>query len=370
MDKQQLTDLFKKYHEGTCTEDEKALLEAWYLKFNEDEQNLAPQKIMSAAKKVYRELPGNETRLLHIGLKLAAAAVAIGILFTLALQITAPDKSSTNITSAQVILPGSDQAVLTLSNGHKIELGQASTGHIAKESGSDVTKASKGQIIYSDAKSDGEIVDSQNNITIPNGGQWQLVLPDGSKVWLNSSTSLDFPTTFKNHAQRIVHLDGEAYFEIAKDKAHPFIVKSKQQEVTVLGTHFNINSYADEPTIKTTLAEGKIQILIKSGAEKILMPGEQASVSDNKLAITTVDVEETLAWKNGYFRFNDEDIQSIMRKLSRWYNVEVSYTANTPNQRLNGKISRSKNIDQVLKALEATKTVHFKVQGRRVFVMK
>ncbi|WP_158534933.1 FecR family protein [Mucilaginibacter hurinus] len=366
MEKEQLKDLFKKYHDGTCTEDEKALLEAWYLHFNEQEPYLAPRKIGAIAKKVYRELPGNETAFLKIGLKLAAAAVTIGILFTAVLYMIVPDKDNSSTTSAEVILPGSDQAILTLSNGHKVDLTLTSTGHIANN----VTKANKGQVVYTDVLGEQKVATGQNNLTTPKGGQWQLILPDGSKVWLNANTSLDFPASFKNQAERTVYLEGEAYFEIAKDKAHPFIVKTRQQSVTVLGTHFNINSYADEPSVKTTLAEGKIQIATSNGSKKILVPGEQAFLSGNNLTVSDADIEESLAWKNGYFRFNDEDIHSIMRKLSRWYNVEVTYTPDAPDQRLNGKISRAKNIDQVLKALEATQTVHFKVEGRRVILMK
>lgn len=371
MEKEQLKELFAKYHEGTCTEEEKTLLEAWYLQFNEHELDITPQKIRSIGKRIFRELPGNESEFIKIGLRLAVAAATIGVMIMIALKSTLPDVVSQNSKTANTIVPGYNQAILTLSNGKKITLNKISKGQIAAESGHKVYKSANGQVIYSDEPVEKQNTDvGKNNITTPNGGQWQLILPDGSKVWLNSASSLDFPTSFQNQQNRIVQLRGEAYFEIAKDKNHPFVVKTDLQDVEVLGTHFNINSYGDEPSTKTTLAEGRIKVSSKNGMMKILAPGQEASISQNKLIVTNADLEETLAWKNGYFRFNDETIQSIMRKLARWYNIDVEYLSNAPNDSLNGKISRSRNIDQVLKALEATKTVHFKVEGRRVTVMK
>ena len=370
MEEQQLKELFKKYHEGTCTEEERAVLEDWYLRFNEEELDIRPIRIKAIGKRIFRQLPGNEADFITMGLKLAAAAVTIGILFMVALNIIMPDKTTMKSKTAHTIDPGYNQAILTLANGKRIELNKASTGQIASQQGSTIIKKGDGEIAYSQESPNKQAVDEKNKVTIPFGGQWQLVLSDGSKVWLNSGSTLEFPTNFKNQKERNVYLTGEAYFEIAKDKVHPFIVKTKNQQVTVLGTHFNINSYTDEPSTKTTLAEGKIQILSESGIKKILMPGEQALLSNNAISVTNADIEETLAWKNGYFRFNDESIQSIMRKISRWYNVEVKYISDAPNQSLNGRISRSKDLDQVLKALEATKSVHFKVEGRRITVMK
>jgi transmembrane sensor len=371
MEKEQLQELFKKYHSGKCTEEEKALLEAWYLQFNEHEIEVTPQRIKGIGRKIFYELPGNESDFVITGLKLAAAAVTIGIMVTIGLNTFMPDKDQKNSNAVAEIVPGSDRAVLTLSNGKMIELDKISNGQITAESGHRIYKSTTGQVVYSESQSDKtDTKTALNNISTPKGGQWQVILPDGSKVWLNSSSSLDFPTSFQNQQNRTVKLHGEGYFEVAKDKKHPFIVKTDRQEVTVLGTHFNINSYDDEPSVRTTLAEGRIKILSNDGAERILLPGQEASQSQNRLTVGDADLEETLAWKNGYFRFNDEKIQSVMRKLARWYNIEVKYISDTPNDSLNGKISRSKNIEQVLKALEATKTVHFKVEGRRVTVMK
>ena len=368
MEKEQLKELFEKYHEGICTEEEKALLEDWYLQFNEHEIEISPRKIHAIGNRIYRELPGNHSSFIKIGVTLAAAAVLIGFVFTIVLKMVTPPLP-TPITKVSEVQPGKNKAILTLSNGHKVSLEEAANGEISNESGSKIVKTQDGQLVYFAESTGGDLNYSINTISTPNGGQWQVILPDGSKVWLNSASSLDYPATFKNQNERVVVVRGEAYFEVAKDKQHPFMVKTRGQTVSVLGTHFNINSYNDEPTVKTTLQEGKIKIQ-SLGGSKILTPGQQATLTDNSLSVEQADLAETLAWKNGYFRFNNEDIRSIMRKLARWYNIEVAYLYDIPNDSLNGKISRSKNIDQVLKALEATKTVHFKMEGRRVMVMK
>jgi transmembrane sensor len=370
MEKEQLKELFKKYHAGTCTEEEKALLEAWYLQFNEHELDITPQRIKAIGEKVYRELPGNDSSFIKIGTTLAAAAVTIGIMITIAIKLTTPDIDP-NLGKAEDVPPGKNKAILTLSNGKKIALDDSANGQVATQAGFKIIKTQDGKLTYNAAgTAQSEIALVPNSISTPNGGQWQVILPDGSKVWLNSASSLDYPASFKNQKERIVRLTGEAYFEVAKDKLHPFIVKSDKQTVAVLGTHFNINSYDNEAAVKTTLEEGSIKITNLNGIEKILVPGQEAMLTGTRLAIHEADLTEALAWKNGYFRFNDENIQSIMRKLARWYDIEVYYKDDTPTDGLNGKVSRYKNISQVLKALEATKIVHFKVEGRRVTVMK
>jgi transmembrane sensor len=371
MEKEELKKLFKKYHEGKCTEEEKALLEAWYLQFNEHDLDITPKRIKAIGNKVFRKLPGNHTAFIKIGIKLAAAAIGIGFLLIIGLPFLLSQTQQSKPSAPQEIHPGVNTAILTLSNGKKIDLSKAGNGKIVNQPGLQVFKTASGQITYKvTAEPNSKHNLQTNNISVPKGGQWQVILPDSSKVWLNSASSLDYPATFARQKERLVHLNGEAYFEVAKDKQHPFIVKTDKQTVEVLGTHFNINSYDDEQAVKTTLAEGSVRVAMIGGKTKTLAPGQQAVLWNNKLSVSDANIEEALAWKNGYFRFNDENIQSIMRKLSRWYNIDVQYDSNINNQGLNGKISRFKNISQVLKALEATKTVHFKVEGRRVTVTK
>jgi transmembrane sensor len=295
--------------------------------------------------------------------------VTIVIMITIAINLTTP-AIDPNLAKVEDVPPGKNKAILTLSNGRKIALDSAN-GQLATQAGFKIIKTQDGKLTYNEtASAQSDLALASNNISTPNGGQWQLILPDGSKVWLNSASSLDYPASFKNQKERVVRLTGEAYFEVAKDKKHPFIVKTDKQTVAVLGTHFNINAYDNEASVQTTLEEGRIKITNLNGNEKILVPGQEAMLTGTHLVVHEADLTEALAWKNGYFRFNDENIQSIMRKLARWYDIEVQYKDDAPTEGLNGKVSRYKNISQVLKALEATKIVHFKIEGRRVTVMK
>jgi transmembrane sensor len=303
---------------------------------------------------------------------LLAAAALIGALITVMLLFPKQRKPLEYSTTIKDIGPGTNKAILTLSNGKKIDLNKSASGQIALQAGANIIKTANGQLVYSVVKTAINANEpTTNNITVPNGGQWQVLLPDGTKVWLNSTTSFTYPSSFSGAKERIVHLDGEAYFEVAKDKADPFIVNSVSQEVKVLGTHFNINSYKNEPIVETALAEGSIYVTdLVHKQNRFLKPGQKSVLAANNLSVGPANLEEILAWKNGYFRFNDEQIKSVMRKLSRWYNVDVEYKGELSTDGFNGKVSRYKNISQVLKALEATKTVHFVVEGRRVIVMK
>ncbi|MCR8562007.1 FecR family protein, partial [Mucilaginibacter sp. BJC16-A38] len=316
MKKEELQELFKKYHEGTSTEEEKALLEAWYLQYNERELDITPAKIRAIGSRVFRELPGNHTAFLKIGLSILVAAVTIGMILTVLIKFILPEAGQTSLPYAHDIRPGTNKAILTLSNGHKITLNNAANGQLALQSGIQVIKTANGQITYKIKEGSGTSDPvNANNITTPNGGQWQVTLPDGTKVWLNSASSLTYPASFEMQKTRVVQLTGEAYFEVAKDKLHPFIVKTAIQSVQVLGTHFNINSYSEEPTVRTTLAEGSIKVTNLAGEMKQLVPGKMSVLRNGSLTIADANIEEALAWKNGYFRFNDENIQSIMRKL-------------------------------------------------------
>ncbi|WP_199141253.1 FecR family protein [Pedobacter sp. ASV12] len=276
--------------------------------------------------------------------------------------------------AARPIVPGGRKAMLTLANGTKIDLTHSVNGALAKEAGIEITKTADGQLRY-------EIKDQHqtpsfalyNTIETPKGGQYQIHLPDGTKVWLNAATSLKYPLSFTGAKERRVELTGEAYFEVAKDKLHPFKVISKNQEVQVLGTHFNINAYADEDNIKTTLLEGAVRVAIRTKGqhanEEILKPGQQAILEANEIAVVEKDVAAEVAWKNGRFTFVDEPIESIMRKVARWYDVDIVYKGNMKEKAFAGSVSRYDNISKLLNTMEATNTVHFKIEGRRVIVM-
>ena len=261
--------------------------------------------------------------------------------------------------------------MLTLANGQKIDLTTASAAQSISQHTSTIQQIAAGQVIYQPETPADHEKAGNNTITTPNGGQWQVVLSDGTKVWLNAASSISYPSTFAKRENRIVVLTGEAYFEVAKDASHPFIVISGNQRIEVLGTHFNISSYTDDPAISTTLLEGSVKVSLSGQKHDVyLKPGEQALSSKQGIRIRQVDVTEALAWKEGYFRFDDEPITSIMSKLARWYDIEVHYQDTTNKEAFYGRVSRNKNLSQVLKALETTKTVQFKVEGRRVTVLK
>lgn len=267
---------------------------------------------------------------------------------------------------AAQIKPGTDKALLTLADGTVIMLNDRDSS-MALGADNAVIRIRKGQLTYKGmAGQHKQGGTAYHTLTTPRGGQYRIELPDGTNVWLNASSTLRFPEQFDSDT-RMVKLEGEGYFEVAKNKAKPFIVAVNNTEVKVLGTHFNIMGYADEPSTNTTLIEGAVQIT--SGKNKVLLkPGDQARVSDG-IQVAKVDTEPYVAWKNGDFNFEHERIESIMRKLSRWYNIEVKYQGKITNEGFVGKLPRSKNLADVLDILETTGLVHFKVEERSVTVM-
>ena len=308
-------------------------------------------------------------RILMRSLKWAAAAVVF-IVFSLTTYISL-NKKREHVFAADV-LPGKNKAILTLANGKKISLSDAMNGDIAKEAGFSITKTTDGQLVYNMAESK-NIEDTRlNTISTPNGGEWQIRLPDGSTVWLNAASSIQYSLNIGAAKQRIVKLDGEAYFEVAKNAAHPFIVETDKQSVQVLGTHFNINSYHDEIVTKTTLLEGSVRVSHgNTNQSEILKPGEQSIVSVSGIDVKDVDVDEAIAWKNGYFMFNNEKQESILRKVARWYNVEIEYADPAAKDVMYyGTVSRFEKISKILTKFEQTGEVRFDIKGNKVIVHK
>jgi transmembrane sensor len=370
MKKEELKELFKKYSAGTCTDQEKALLESWYLAHNEPGFKISNSKIEAAKSLLFLKLPGNETIFPKIGLRLVAAAVLIGFLISVTVVLLNSGKLKPTNKLAADVPPGTNKATLAIGTGQRINLTDALNGTLATKGGVTISKNKSGQITFSFTSAE-HADHTQNTLSTPAGGQWQVKLSDGTQVWLNSASKLTFPASFAKLENRFVTLEGEGYFEVAKDTLHPFIVISGNQRVEVLGTHFNINSYSDEPTIKTTLLQGRVKVsLLGTGSPAVLKPGDQASVSATGIEVQTVDTNEAVAWKDGYFQFENEPVNSVMRKLARWYNIEIKYVGTIPTEGLTGRISRNNNISQVFNALEATKTVHLQVEGRRVIIMR
>ncbi len=267
------------------------------------------------------------------------------------------------VSSQNDIPPGKFQAVLTLANGKIIKLSSAHSGVVIDAS----------ELTYYD----GSIANAANHlsqsgiIVTPKGGQYRITLPDGTSVWLNAASRLSFSLMSEKMPTRNVELNGEAYFEVAKD-SRPFIVKTAQQEVEVLGTHFNINSYVDENMAKTTLVNGLLRVVNRnSKIESILRPGQQSIVVKDKLTIEPADIESVLAWKDGYFRFTGhENITEIMPKVARWYNVKIAYKGDMSDVGFSGTVSRFKNISALLEKMELNSPVKFQIDKDLITVIK
>ena len=264
------------------------------------------------------------------------------------------------------IPPGTDKALLKLANGTAINLDSLQNGVTIQQGNAVITKLGRGLLAYKTGnENNGKVL--YNTITTPAGGKYEILLSDGSKVWLNAASSLHFPAIFGNK-ERTVELKGEAYFEAAHavskhtGKRIPFHVKANDQDVEVLGTHFNIMAYANEQHIETTLLEGKVKVT-RHGITKILLPGQEA-IADNKtpeILVTGANTETSVGWKNGFFHFRETNIRDLMRQAERWYNVEVEYRTDNDGQDFTGIVPRTKNISALLQTLELTGTVHFQV---------
>ncbi|QDW24143.1 DUF4974 domain-containing protein [Pedobacter sp. KBS0701] len=298
-----------------------------------------------------------------------AAAIALMVLGLYFFNYKNDKHTQNDVFAAQDRNPGSFGATLTLANGKKIKLSDATNGEIAKEAGISITKTADGQLVY-EIKETINNPDQINTLSTAKGETYILTLPDKSKVWLNAASSLTYSASLNEHGKRRVKLEGEAYFEIFKDKVHPFIVQTANQEVEVLGTHFNVNSYKDEPGIATTLLEGSVKVTA-GGSLKIIKPGEQAINKSGTMEVRKVDLDDVVDWKNGDFYLNHIDFKIAMRKIARWYNMEIVYDENVPdNMESGGWISRDKPLSTVLKSIEASGLVKFKVEGRKIYVSK
>jgi ferric-dicitrate binding protein FerR (iron transport regulator) len=268
------------------------------------------------------------------------------------------------------IVGGSNKAVLILADGRKITLDSTGNGQVAMQNDVRIVKVSGGALKYEETGSgsslQGNMPVAMNTIETPKAGQYSLILPDGSKVWLNAASSLTFPAKFDRGARRI-SMSGEAYFEVVQDMNRPFMVNvNGSATVEVLGTHFNINAYADEPAIKTTLLEGKVKV-VKDKEERLLLPGEQAAIRDHIQFYRHVDTGQVMAWKNGLFNFDGADTKTLMRQLERWYDIKVNYQDPVPEIRFKGKMYRNENLASVLQFLSEY-GLQFKTEGKTVTV--
>ncbi|PRD52664.1 FecR family protein [Sphingobacterium gobiense] len=394
MEKETFLKILDKYIKGAASDEEVQFLYAYYQLFElkEDVFNRidtdAKKELENAIKldidKKLGELENtpsyptltkvHRTIIYKLGIA-AVLAVLIGIgafwLVGRQKQDITKQKEAHQMPSSPPITPGKDDAILVFADGTSIVLNEVQQGTVSHQQGVQIEKTADGELRYR-AASNSEAV--ENTISTPKGGQYRLVLADGTKVWLNAASSLRFPTSF-SAGERVVNLDGEAYFEVMKgDK--PFKVISDNQVVEVLGTHFNINTYKEETMFKTTLVEGSVHITKLtddarklSHTSKVLRPGQQATLSalGDKIIVEAVDIEEFIAWKDGYFKFEKANIQTIMRQVARWYNVEVEYRGAVSNDLFVGEINRSEDIEEVLRVLRLGKINTF-IEGRKVII--
>ncbi|RCH53834.1 hypothetical protein DJ568_14915 [Mucilaginibacter hurinus] len=299
----------------------------------------------------------------------AMLIVVLGVYLLVVNKTQDAEKNTIAVVPAKPIVPGGSKATLTMANGNVVVLDNAANGIIADDGAARVIKAANGEIVYKAGDNAAGKPLAYNTLTTPRGGEYQVTLPDGTKVWLNAASSLSYPERFDG-TERHVKLTGEAYFEVAKNKEKPFFVEVNKVTVKVLGTHFNVNAYNDENEITTTLLEGAVQVT-KNNAHKVLTPGQQAVISNgsNNIQVSAANADDAIAWKNGYFTFNDDDIAGIMKKVSRWYDVEVEYRSSRTDQKFGGTFYRSKSITELLHHLEKVGNIHFKISGRRIIVM-
>ncbi len=359
-----------KNHIGTISPQERQLLDQWYesfddtVFFHQDKQETVKLRMWT---NVRNTIGSKKSAKLWPRIISAACMVIVAGFGIYYLAQHKTPKGPVFTGTQKDINPGENKAYLILANGQRIDLTSAKTGTITAQPGTEITKLNSGALEYhpkDSGTSAGRLY--YNTIETPFGGQYKVTLPDGSEIWLNSGSTLRYPVSFSGAKERKVELSGEAYFEIAKDAGHPFIVKSRTQEITVLGTHFNVNTYADEPSVNTTLIEGSIK-LSNTSAAVILKPGERSVNNGQSILVRQVDVAQDIAWKNGYFEFYDTDLRTVMRQISRWYGLTVFYTGKMPAKRFTGKIHRNMKLSGTLKILSYF-DVNFVVSDQNIYI--
>jgi transmembrane sensor len=392
---ERIEDLIGKLIEGTLVPAEKQELVEW-VRLNPDDERFAgalehawvrfepgqpmPEavsdrimaNIFPTEESTHDDEPDRSRGITWLWPKLVAAALVIGfgVYWWAGVsgseELAAQQEKAVKVQLAD-IPPGGNKAILTLGDGSNITLDSAGNGLLASQGGTSVKQRGKGQLVYESGRN-AESAPVFNTVTTPRGGQFHIVLPDGTGVWLNAASSLRFPTAFTGK-QRDVEITGEVYFEVAHNKQMPFVVKNGATEITVLGTHFNVMAYDDEKIMRTTLLEGAVKV--KRGArEALLTPGQQARIgtaTGSLGVVDDVDTEKELSWKNGYFQFENESLESIMRQVSRWYDVQVRYEGNSRGENFTGRLPRNANVSGVLKIL-ALSGVKFRIEDKTIIV--
>jgi transmembrane sensor len=387
---QRITELTWKYLMDDLSSEERVELETWLADpYNRArfEERIKPENILEGImflRSGEEELSGVETRILQnndmkiipLGERIRenrrqrhwlAAAAALAVISGTAIWYYGRDSQSDEkipvFAKANLLAPAKDKAVLTLGNGKTVALGDAGNGTIARQEGSEAVKVDSGELVY---HNNGAARAVENTIATPRGGGFRVMLPDGTKVWLNAASKITFPTAFTG-SKRMVSVEGEAYMEVASDAAHPFVVSCRNTIVQVLGTSFDLMAYPDENGVRTSLASGAVEV--NSGEAKTrLKPGQQADVVSGKIAVDECDLGQVLAWKNGFLDFRAADIQTVMRAVSRWWDVDVVFPDKATTERFSGQLNKSLTGEEALKILTAS-GYHFQVKGKTIIVL-
>lgn len=366
-------DLLGKYLNNTCSEYERRLVESWYLgeMKDTDPMNLTDDRYLLANKKLKKSLRKLQRQERSFS-RLWIAAASVIILFSVGLYLykspsAAPEKVATNVATDHIV-PGKNMAIVTLSDGKILHIDESTRIKLDTHGGIVLSQISK-ELLSINTITGSKNILMVRSIAVPKGGQFQIILPDQTKVWLNSETKLLFPDNFAL-SQRHVTLQGEAYFEVSKDKHHPFTVAALNKKIEVLGTHFNVRAYPTENTFKTTLLEGKVRVTdLRSGQVSMLRPHQEFTAINNLLKIREAVSDGAVAWKNGYFDFNDKSLETAMEELARWYNVNIDFrNEQSRDVVLGGTMSRYSNIDQILNKIELTGLVHFTISNHTIIV--
>ena len=373
MDKHRLDQAMVRIQQGTADERDFAIYHSFCEAKQRGKRPLHEDAVSAKTELIYARitdrLEARRRRRLYV---IWGRVVACLLAFLLvALWMTDGKKKGEETPMAQIesILPGKSAGVLITADGEKVDLEQVRTGMVSDLAGVRISKTEDGVLRYetTDVQAGAPVIERENRLITDRGQQYQLMLPDGTQVWLNAASILRFPSSFDGQDRREVSLEGEAYFEVAKQENKPFVVVTNDQRIRVFGTHFNVNSYPDEATTKTTLLEGSVGI----NDVLVLKPGDQAETDRNGHSqITRVNTAHAVAWRDGFFEFQDENIFQIMRKLSRWYDVDVVYSDGVPTETMQGTISKFEDISKVLGVISQTDLVKFTVKDRKIVVSK
>lgn len=375
MTEKEIQALIERYISGECLPEEKAFLERWYTDELQKRMSEIEQSDSRSAKdEIWGRIVDERPKLTRrrapwsAWAGAAAAILLIGLFVTYQLQKSDESNVSKNEMAIVLpeVLPGGNKAVLTMGDGKQIVLTDEADGVIEQGDGFIVRKQEEGLVSFEVTDHNDYMELVNNTIETPKGGVYQVLLPDGSKVWLNSASSISFPSRF-SEAERQVSIKGEVYFEVQKDVERPFRVQAPQQQIEVLGTKFNINAYEDEPYVRTSLIEGSVKVKGAIG-EQILKPGFELTTTKNgNDRIGKADIEAIMAWKEGVFHFERVELEVLMRQLARWYDVDIVYKGGYAKDEFVGKIKRDADIQKVLNILKYG-NIDVSLEGRKIMV--